>query len=181
MLQVKWKSSYFDPIDPVEARRILDEELYGLEKVKQRVIETIIQINRTHTLPSYGLLLAGPAGTGKSQIAYAVARILKIPSAIFDMSTVRDPEALTGTPRIYSNARPGRIMEAFSMTGSSNVVFVINELDKADNEGQNGNPADTLLTLLDNLGFTDNYMECQIPTGGVYPIATANDTAFQNP
>ena len=139
MLQVKWKSSYFDPIDPVEARRILDEELYGLEKVKQRlekvkqrVIETIIQINRTHTLPSYGLLLAGPAGTGKSQIAYAVARILKIPSAVFDMSTVRDPEALTGTPRIYSNARPGRIMEAFSMTGSSNVVFVINELDKAD-------------------------------------------------
>ncbi len=175
MLQVRWRSSYFDPIDPVEARRILDEELYGLEKVKQRVIETIIQINRTHTLPSYGLLLAGPAGTGKSQIAYAVARILKIPSAIFDMSTVRDPEALTGTPRIYTNARPGRIMEAFSLTGSSNIVFVINELDKADHEGQNGNPADTLLTLLDNLGFTDNYMECQIPTQGVYPIATAND------
>ena len=175
MLQVRWRSSYFDPIDPVEARRILDEELYGLEKVKQRVIETIIQINRTHTLPSYGLLLAGPAGTGKSQIAYAVARILKIPSAVFDMSTVRDPEALTGTPRIYTNARPGRIMEAFSLTGSSNIVFVINELDKANHEGQNGNPADTLLTLLDNLGFTDNYMECQIPTGGVYPIATANN------
>ena len=175
MLQVRWRSSYFDPIDPEAARRILDEELYGLEKVKQRVIETIIQINRTHTLPSYGLLMAGPAGTGKSQIAYAVARILKIPSAIFDMSTVRDPEALTGTPRIYTNARPGRIMEAFSMTGSSNIVFVINELDKADHDGQNGNPADTLLTLLDNLGFTDNYMECQIPTQGVYPIATAND------
>lgn len=175
MLQVRWRSSYFDPIDPDEARRILDEELYGLEKVKQRVIETIIQINRTHTLPSYGLLLAGPAGTGKSQIAYAVARILKIPSAVFDMSTVRDPEALTGTPRIYTNARPGRIMEAFSLTGSSNIVFVINELDKASHEGQNGNPADTLLTLLDNLGFTDNYMECQIPTGGVYPIATANN------
>ena len=175
MLNIRWKSSYFDPIDPVEARRILDEELYGLEKVKQRVIETIIQINRTHTLPSYGLLLAGPAGTGKSQIAYAVARILKIPSAVFDISTVRDPEALTGTSRIYSNARPGRIMEAFAATGSSNIVFVINELDKADSENQNGNPADTLLTLLDNLGFTDNYMECQIPTGGVYPIATAND------
>ena len=175
MLQVRWRSSYFDPIDPDEARRILDEELYGLEKVKQRVIETIIQINRTHTLPNYGLLLAGPAGTGKSQIAYAVARILKIPSAVFDMSTVRDPEALTGTPRIYTNARPGRIMEAFSLTGSSNIVLVINELDKAGHEGQNGNPADTLLTLLDNLGFTDNYMECQIPTGGVYPIATANN------
>ena len=58
-------------------RRILDEELYGMERVKQRIIETIIQINRTHTLPAYGLLLVGPAGTGKSQIAYAVARILK--------------------------------------------------------------------------------------------------------
>ena len=63
----------------VEARRILDEELYGMESVKQRIIETIIQINRTHTLPAYGLLLCGPAGTGKSQIAYAVARILKLP------------------------------------------------------------------------------------------------------
>ena len=175
MLNIQWRGSYFEAIDPKRAREILDEELYGLEKVKQRIIETIIQINRTHTLPSYGLLLAGPAGTGKSQIAYAVARILKIPSAVFDMSTVRDPEALTGTSRIYTNARPGRIMEAFSATGSSNIVFVINELDKADSENQNGNPADTLLTLLDNLGFTDNYMECQIPTGGVYPIATAND------
>ena len=66
-------------IDPDEARRILDEELYGMERVKQRIIETIIQINRTHTLPAYGLLLVGPAGTGKSQIAYAVARILKLP------------------------------------------------------------------------------------------------------
>ena len=61
------------PIDPDEARKILDEELYGMERVKQRIIETIIQINRTHTLPAYGLLLVGPAGTGKSQIAYAVA------------------------------------------------------------------------------------------------------------
>ena len=66
-------------------------------------------------------------------------------------------------------------MEAFSMAGESNLVVVINELDKASSGKGNGNPADVLLTLLDNLGFTDNYMECMIPTGGVYPIATAND------
>ena len=66
-------------------------------------------------------------------------------------------------------------MEAFSMAGESNLVFIINELDKAASGKGNGNPADVLLTLLDNLGFTDNYMECMIPTVGVYPIATANE------
>ena len=71
MMNIQWKHNYFESIDPKEARRILDEELYGMERVKQRIIETIIQINRTHTLPAYGLLLVGPAGTGKSQIAYA--------------------------------------------------------------------------------------------------------------
>ena len=175
MMNIQWKSNYFEAIDPKEARRILDEELYGMEKVKQRIIETIIQINRTHTLPAYGLLLVGPAGTGKSQIAYAVARILKLPWTTLDMSSINDPEQLTGSSRVYANAKPGIIMEAFSMSGESNLVFIINELDKANAGKGNGNPADVLLTLLDNLGFTDNYMECMVPTVGVYPIATAND------
>ena len=175
MMNVQWKSNYFEAIDPQEARRIRDEELYGMESVKQRIIETIIQINRTHTLPAYGLLLVGPAGTGKSQIAYAVARILKLPWTTLDMSSINDPEQLTGSSRIYANAKPGIIMEAFSAAGESNLVFIINELDKAASGKGNGNPADVLLTLLDNLGFTDNYMECMVPTVGVYPIATAND------
>ena len=139
MMNIQWKSNYFEAIDPVEARKILDEELYGMEKVKQRIMETIIQINRTHALPAYGLLLVGPAGTGKSQIAYAVARILKLPWTTLDMSSINDPEQLTGSSRIYANAKPGIIMDAFAM------------------------------------GFTDNYIECMIPTSGVYPIATAND------
>ena len=92
-----------------------------------------------------------------------------------DMSSIKDPEQLTGGSRIYANAKPGIIMEAFSMAGESNLVFIINELDKAASGKGNGNPADVLLTLLDNLGFTDNYMECMIPTVGVYPIATANE------
>ncbi|MGN0371391.1 MAG: AAA family ATPase [Enterocloster sp.] len=175
MMNIQWKHNYFESIDPDEARRILDEELYGMERVKQRIIETIIQINRTHTLPAYGLLLVGPAGTGKSQIAYAVARILKLPWTTLDMSSINDPEQLTGSSRIYTNAKPGIIMEAFSMAGESNLVFIINELDKASSGKGNGNPADVLLTLLDNLGFTDNYIECTVPTVGVYPIATAND------
>ena len=167
MLNIQWKNTDFQPIDPVEARRILDEELYGLDQVKQRIIETIIQINRTHTLPAYGILLIGPAGTGKSQIAYAVAKILKMSWTTLEM--------LTGSSRIYANAKPGLIMEAFANAESSNLLFIINELDKASAGKGNGNPADVLLTLLDNLGFTDNYIECNIPTTGVYPIATAND------
>ena len=175
MMNIQWKNNYFEAIDPEEARRILDEELYGMERVKQSIIETIIQINRTHTLPAYGLLLVGPAGTGKSQIAYAVARILKLPWTTLDMSSINDPEQLTGSSRIYANAKPGIILEAFSMAGASNLVFIINELDKAASGKGNGNPSDVLLTLLDNLGFTDNYIECMVPTVGVYPIATAND------
>ena len=175
MMNIQWKNNYFESIDSQEARRILDEELYGMERVKQRIIETIIQINRTHTLPAYGMLLVGPAGTGKSQIAYAVARILKLPWTTLDMSSINDSEQLTGSSRIYTNAKPGIIMEAFSMAGESNLVFIINELDKASSGKGSSSPADVLLTLLDNLGFTDNYIECMIPTGGVYPIATAND------
>ena len=163
MMNIQWKTDYFESIDPDEARRILDEELYGMERVKQRIIETIIQINRTHTLPAYGLLLVGPAGTGKSQIAYAVARILKLPWTTLDMSSINDPEQLTGSSRIYANAKTGIIMDAFAMAGESNLVFIINELDKAASGKGNGNPADVLLTLLDNLGFTDNYIECMIP------------------
>ena len=175
MMNIQWKADYFPSIDIAEAKRILDSQLFGLTKVKQRIMETIVQINRTHTLPAYGLLLVGPAGVGKSQIAYAVAQILRLPWTVMDMSSINDPEQLTGSSRIYANAKPGLIMEAFSAAGQSSLVFIINELDKAAAGKGNGNPADVLLTLLDNLGFTDNYIECMIPTGGVYPIATAND------
>ena len=123
MMNIQWKSNYFESIDPDEARRILDEELYGMERVKQRIIETIIQINRTHTLPAYGILLIGPAGTGKSQIAYAIARILKLPWTTLDMSSINDPEQLTGSSRVYANAKPGIIMEAFAAAGESNLYL----------------------------------------------------------
>ena len=106
MMNVQWKSNYFEAIDPQEARRILDEELYGMESVKQRIIETIIQINRTHTLPAYGLLLVGPAGTGKSQIAYAVARILKLPWTTLDMSATMIRNSLQEVPESMQTQSP---------------------------------------------------------------------------
>ena len=92
-----------------------------MERVKQRIIETIIQINRTHTLPAYGMLLVGPAGTGKSQIAYAVARILKLPWTTLDMSSINDPEQLLSLIHIYEPSAAARAMKA----KSSGVVGVI--------------------------------------------------------
>ena len=147
MLNIQWKDTDFEPIDPVMAKKILDEELYGLDSVKQRIIETIIQINRTHTLPAYGILLIGPAGTGKTQLAYAVARILRMSWCTLEMSSINDPEQLTGSARIYANAKPGLIMEAFSNAESSNLLFIINELDKAS--AGNTTTTDTLTN--DNL------------------------------
>ena len=94
-----------------------------MEAVKQRIIETIIQINRTHTLPAYGLLLVGPAGTGKSQIAYAVARILKLPWTTLDMSSINDPEQLTGSSRIYANAKPVLSWKPFPLPGVQPGVY----------------------------------------------------------
>ena len=164
-------------IDPVKARSLLDRELYGLQEVKQRVLETIVQMNRTHTVPAYGMLLVGPAGTGKSRIAACVAHLLGRPYAIIDMSAIRDVEAITGSPRLYANARPGMIMQTLAAAGSPNVVFIVNELDKIGETAQGGNPSYALLSLLDHMGFIDNYLECSVPTEGIYVIGTANDAS----
>ena len=102
---------------------------------------------------------------------------MKLSWTTLDMSSINDPEQLTGSSRVYANAKPGIIMEAFFMSGESNLVFIINELDKANAGKGNGNPADVLLTLLDNLGFTDNYMECLVtPEGLDAVIAKYADT-----
>ena len=91
------------------------------------------------------------------------------------MSSINDPEQLTGSSEFMLMQSRGSSWMHFPWQESQILVFIINELDKAASGKGNGNPADVLLTLLDNLGFTDNYIECMIPTSGVYPIATAND------
>lgn len=181
VLGVDWGDSVCETVDINRARQILDRELYGLSAVKQRILEILVQVNRTHTVPAYGILLTGPAGVGKSRLAHTMARLLGMPWTSLDMSMIATIEALTGTPRLYTNARPGAIMQAVCDFGTPHVMYLMNELDKAWEGGLNGNPAMVLLSFLDHLGFTDNYLECTIPTEGIYTVATANQVEKINP
>ena len=101
--------------------------------------------------------------------------MLNLPLVTLDMSTIKDPEGLIGSSRIYGNARPGLVMEKLLEARDSNCVFLLNELDKASGSDNRGNPADTLLTLVDKLGFIDTFMETCIDTRNMFFIATCNE------
>lgn len=111
----------------------------------------------------------------KMSIANAIADVLGLPLVSLDMSTISDPEGLVGSSRIYSNAKPGIIMEKLIAARDVNCMFLINELDKAATESHKGNPADVLLTLVDKMGFQDTFMEALIDTRNAFFIATCND------
>lgn len=175
ILNVDWslRMPEVPPLD--EVSRILDNRFYGLDSVKQRILEIAAQIRQTHKLPKWGILLVGPAGIGKTSIANAISTVLNLPKAYIEFSIVRDSEGLTGSPRIYENAKAGLIIERIFALKTASLVMVLNEIDKAANGKDRGNPLDTLLPLLDGMGFTDSYIETSIPTDGMFFVATCND------
>ena len=160
------------------AKAYLDAQFYGMSNAKMRILEIVAQIKRTGKLPQYGILLVGPAGTGKTSFATAVAYLLNMPVIRVDVSSLgNDPETLSGSSRVFSNGKPGKILDSFLSVGRNDAVLLINELDKATSIGRDGKTScsDVLLTLLDGQGFMENFLELQIPTDGLFAIATCND------
>ena len=175
---LSWKPPEFTPIDLNRAEQILDEDHYGLKKVKERIIQqlAVMALNRKQ----YGsiLLFAGAPGTGKTSIGQSIARALGREYARISLGGIRDEAEIRGHRRTYVGAMPGRIMEAMKRSGVSNPVLVLDEVDKLAKD-YGGDPASALLEVLDpeqNSTFTDHYMNVPYDLSNVLFVCTANTT-----
>lgn len=175
---LSWKAPEFTPIDLNRAEQILDEDHYGLKKVKERIIQqlAVMALNRKQ----YGsiLLFVGAPGTGKTSIGQSIARALGREYARISLGGIRDEAEIRGHRRTYVGAMPGRIMEAMKRSGVSNPVLVLDEVDKLAKD-YGGDPASALLEVLDpeqNSTFTDHYMNVPYDLSNVLFVCTANTT-----
>ena len=175
---LSWKAPVFAPIDLARAEKILDEDHYGLKKVKERIIQqlAVMALNKKQ----YGsiLLFAGAPGTGKTSIGQSIARALGREYVRISLGGIRDEAEIRGHRRTYIGAMPGRIMEAMKRSGSSNPVMVLDEVDKLAKD-YGGDPASALLEVLDpeqNSTFTDHYMNVPYDLSNVLFVCTANTT-----
>lgn len=176
MTSLDWKAPQFTPIDLDRAEQILDEDHYGLKKVKERIIQqlAVMALNRKQ----YGsiLLFVGAPGTGKTSIGQSIARALGREYVRISLGGIRDEAEIRGHRRTYIGAMPGRIMEGIKRSGVSNPVIVLDEVDKLAKD-YGGAPASALLEVLDpeqNSTFTDHYMNVPYDLSNVLFVCTAN-------
>lgn len=173
-----WKTEAMKDVDLVEAEKILDEDHYGLKKVKERIIEqlAVMQLNRKQS--GSILLFVGAPGTGKTSIGQSIARALGREYIRISLGGVRDEAEIRGHRRTYVGAMPGRIMEGMKRAGTQNPVMVLDEVDKLVRD-YNGDPSSALLEVLDpeqNSTFTDHYMNVPYDLSNVFFVCTANST-----
>lgn len=176
MLEMPWDKTGKDNTDIAYAKQVLEDEHYGLEAVKERILEFLAVRSLTKKGESPILCLAGPPGTGKTSIARSLSEALKKPYTRISLGGVRDEAEIRGHRKTYVGAMPGRIANALKMSGVKNPLILLDEIDKVSNDYK-GDTFSALLEVLDseqNVKFRDHYLEVPIDLSEVLFVTTAN-------